>query len=97
MTSIGSLIAMDTIAMDTQSINAVCLGGPCHGTLTQIGQDIGSIDVPLPPPDDGSTGYHITKERIHHPSCHAPLVVLHWNHPLPAYGCGTPGRCPYGT
>jgi hypothetical protein len=85
--------------METQSINminAICLGGPCHGTLTHIDQDIGSIDVPLPPPDDGTTtGYHITKERSHHPSCRAPLVVLHWNHPLPAYGCGAPSRCPY--
>ncbi|MGH3391777.1 MAG: hypothetical protein ACRDOO_23145 [Actinomadura sp.] len=79
--------------METRPINAICLGGPCHGTLTHIRQDIGSIDVPLPPPDDGTADYHITRERVHHPSCRVPLIVLHWNHPIPSFGCATPASC----
>jgi hypothetical protein len=81
--------------MEDQAINAICLGGPCHGMLTHIDQDIGSVSVPLPPPEDGTTDYHVTRERVHHPSRRSPLTVLHWNHPLRATGCESPARCPY--
>jgi hypothetical protein len=66
--------------------NAICLGGPCHGKVVRIEQDIGLVDVPLPPPDSGTTDYRITAESIHHPSSRIPLTVLHWNHTIPPCG-----------
>jgi hypothetical protein len=66
--------------------NAICLGGPCHGKVTHIDQDIGLVTIPLPPPASGTTEYHVTAESIHHPSSRDPLTVLHWNHTIPPCG-----------
>jgi hypothetical protein len=71
--------------MTTKPANAICLGGPCHGALVRIGQDIGRVLVPLSSPDDGAAKYHVTRERVRYPSCREPLVVLHWAHPFPSY------------
>ncbi|GAA1262352.1 hypothetical protein Psi02_74780 [Planotetraspora silvatica] len=62
--------------------NAICLGGPCHGMLTHIDQDIGVLAVPVPrrSPDDPEAvaSYRVTRERVHHPSCSDPFIALHW-------------------
>lgn len=82
--------------MTTEPANAICLGGPCHGMLVRVDQDIGSVVVPLPAPKTGTADYHITSERVHHPSCPAPLIVLHWNHAIAAHGhcCARDGHDP---
>ncbi|MEZ0072055.1 hypothetical protein [Planotetraspora sp. GP83] len=76
--------------------NAICLGGPCHGMLTHIDQDIGIVTVPVPshspehpedPEDaDATARYRVTRERVHHPSCAEPFIALHWADP-PAESC----------
>jgi hypothetical protein len=66
--------------------NAICLGGPCHGKVTRIDQDIGMVTVPLPSPATGTADYHVTAESIHHPSSRDPLTVLRWNHAVPPGG-----------
>jgi hypothetical protein len=70
--------------------NAICLGGPCHGMLTHIDQDIGTLTVPVPhrsPEEPETTArYRVTRERVHHPSCAGPFIVLHWAAP--------PSTCP---
>ncbi|WP_084516499.1 outer membrane protein assembly factor BamB family protein [Microtetraspora niveoalba] len=47
--------------------NAICLGGPCHGLLTHVDQDVGILTVPVPrrSPDEPEwrAGYRITGER----------------------------------
>jgi hypothetical protein len=62
--------------------NAICLGGPCHGMLIRIDQDIGILRIPLPPPSarksTATAGYRITRNRVHHPSCREPFVALSW-------------------
>lgn len=69
--------------MQPRPANAICLGGPCHGKVAHIDQDIGLVVVPLPPPAVGTTEYHVTSESIHHPSSRTPLTVLHWNFAVP--------------
>jgi hypothetical protein len=65
--------------------NAICLGGPCHGMLTRIGQDIGTLSVQIPyrssEEPEATARYRITRERVHHPSCAEPLIALHWADP----------------
>ncbi|MDF5752254.1 hypothetical protein [Spongiactinospora sp. TRM90649] len=67
--------------------NAVCLGGPCHGLLTRVDQDLGLVRVPVPndtgPDDTGPRGtvtaeYLVTRERVHQPGQSGPLLALHW-------------------
>ncbi|MEV7006531.1 hypothetical protein [Streptosporangium sp. NPDC051022] len=74
--------------------NAICLGGPCHGMLTHIEQDIGTVIVPVPrrSPDEprADARYRITRERVHHPCCTEPFTALHWADP-PAYTCACDG------
>ncbi|MEV8637152.1 hypothetical protein AB0395_36475 [Streptosporangium sp. NPDC051023] len=68
--------------------NAICLGGPCHGMLVHIDQDIGLVAVPVPyrRPGDPEAHYRVTSERVHHPSHTEPFVALHWADP-PACPC----------
>ncbi|WP_433238576.1 hypothetical protein ACQPYK_31035 [Streptosporangium sp. CA-135522] len=78
--------------MNRPAPNAICLGGPCHGMLTHIDQDIGTVTVPVPrrSPEEPETGarYRITRERVHHPCCAAPFIALHWaDPPAPACRC----------
>ncbi|GII57770.1 hypothetical protein Pth03_61590 [Planotetraspora thailandica] len=72
------------------SHNAICLGGPCHGMLTRVEQDIGLLTVPVPrrsPEEPDSTAsYRVTRERVHHPSSAEPFVALYWADP-PAGTC----------
>ncbi len=56
----------------TNAPNALCIGGPCHGMLTRVGQHIGVVHLPAGEP------YRITRRRSHHPSSDIPFVVLEW-------------------
>ncbi|WP_459801379.1 hypothetical protein [Herbidospora sp. RD11066] len=51
--------------------NAICIGGPSHGLLLTITQEIGILDVE-------ESQYRVTTRRLHHPSCREPFVVLAW-------------------
>ncbi|MDP9846865.1 hypothetical protein [Streptosporangium lutulentum] len=68
--------------------NAICLGGPCHGMLTHIDQDIGVLSVPVPrrSPEEpeAAARYRVTRERVHHPSCAEPFIALYWAEPPPS-------------
>ncbi len=83
--------------MNTTPHNAICLGGPCHGMLTHIDQDIGLPAVPIPrrSPDELETtaSYRVTRERVHHPSCADPFIALHWADP-PDPACSCNPSCP---
>ncbi|WP_214321867.1 hypothetical protein [Nonomuraea sediminis] len=59
--------------------HAICLGGPCHGVMTDIDQDIGTLAVPVPrtSPDEVAV-YRITGERVRYSDQPEPFVVLHW-------------------
>ncbi|MEV5411305.1 hypothetical protein AB0K60_21000 [Thermopolyspora sp. NPDC052614] len=78
--------------------NAICLGGPCHGMLTHIRQDVGVLDIPLPtrPSDDPeeTARYRITVGRVHHPSSAEPFIILRWADSPPGRGfsSGPAGR-----
>jgi hypothetical protein len=74
--------------------NAICLGGPCHGMLTHIDQDIGTLTVRVPylePEEaDAAARYLVTRERVHHPGCVLPVIALHWaGRPAPC-SCESP-------
>ncbi|MFF5206246.1 hypothetical protein [Streptosporangium sp. NPDC000396] len=64
------------------SHNAICLGGPCHGMLTHIDQDIGTLTVPVPrrssEEPETSARYRVTRERVHHPCRAEPFIALYW-------------------
>ncbi|MFC0039875.1 hypothetical protein [Actinomadura rayongensis] len=65
--------------MITGERNALCLDGPYHGALVRVEQDVGAVEVPDPTEAFGGRArYRITRERVHHPSRHAPFVVLRW-------------------
>ena len=76
--------------------NAICLGGPCHGLLTHIDQDIGTLTIPVPQcssnePDKTETGarYRITRERVRYCGQAEAYVALHWDGPPdPPCSCG---------
>jgi hypothetical protein len=72
--------------------NAICLGGPCHGLLTHIHQDIGTLTVAVPGGRSGgepeTARYRVTRERVHHPSHPEPYIALHWADPAAPYCCG---------
>ncbi|MEW1841578.1 hypothetical protein AB0392_26870 [Nonomuraea angiospora] len=65
--------------------NAICLGGPCHGLLTHVDQDIGILTVPVPrlSPDEPETcaRYRITRERVRYFGQAEPYIALHWVDP----------------
>lgn len=67
---------------DRHECNAICLGGPCHGLLTHIDQDIGVLDVPVPhrAPDEPETcaRYRITRERVRYCDRPTSYIALHW-------------------
>ncbi|MEV4749827.1 hypothetical protein AB0K21_25900 [Streptosporangium sp. NPDC049248] len=77
-----------------QPRNAICLGGPCHGMLTHIDQDIGTLTVPVPrrSPEEpeGTARYRITRERVHHPCRTEPFIALHWADPPEPAGLPCP-------
>lgn len=72
-------------------MNAICLGGPCHGLLTQIEQEAGTLAVPVPrgsPSDPVSCArYRITKERVRYAGQAEPYIALHWADAPPACAC----------
>ncbi|MEV4109389.1 hypothetical protein [Nonomuraea sp. NPDC049695] len=72
--------------------NAICLGGPCHGLLTHIDQDIGILVVPVPrrSPDEPEVcaRYRITRERVRYCGQVEPYIALHWADPPPPCSCG---------
>ncbi|MET8142388.1 hypothetical protein ABZU32_18935 [Sphaerisporangium sp. NPDC005288] len=73
--------------------NAICLGGPCHGLLTHIDQDIGVLFVPMPrrSPEEPETcaRYRVTRERVRYCGRAEPYIALHWaDPPDPACSCG---------
>ncbi|WP_219469193.1 hypothetical protein [Nonomuraea rhizosphaerae] len=74
--------------------NAICLGGPCHGLLTHIDQDIGILAVPVPrrSPDEPerSAGYRVTRERVRYHGQAEPYIALHWADPPRSRECSTP-------
>ncbi|GAA0401083.1 hypothetical protein GCM10010160_32460 [Acrocarpospora corrugata] len=56
--------------------NAICLGGPCHGLLVHIDQDVGVLRIDhqsLP-----RARYRVTARRVHHPSAARAFIVLSW-------------------
>lgn len=67
---------------DRHECNAICLGGPCHGLLAHIDQDIGVLDVPVPhrAPDEPETcaRYRITRERVRYCDRPTSYIALHW-------------------
>ncbi|WP_203968434.1 hypothetical protein, partial [Sphaerisporangium melleum] len=62
--------------------NAICLGGPCHGLLTHIDQDIGILSVPVPrrSPEEpeACACYRVTRERVRYWGQPQPYIALHW-------------------
>ncbi|MFI6485545.1 hypothetical protein ACIBH1_47090 [Nonomuraea sp. NPDC050663] len=62
--------------------NAICLGGPCHGLVTHIDQDIGILYVPIPrhSPDEPEQHacYRVTHERVQYHGQAEPYIALHW-------------------
>jgi hypothetical protein len=73
--------------MTIEPVNAICLGGPCHGLRLHVDRDSGVVLVPLPSHNSRITDYHVTGERARYLSCADPLTVLHWNHPLTSDHC----------
>ncbi|MFI6501572.1 hypothetical protein [Nonomuraea typhae] len=65
--------------------NAICLGGPCHGLLTHVDQDIGILDIPIPCPAPGEdrAPYRITRERVRYWGRAEPYIALHWTGACP--------------
>ncbi|WP_019631415.1 hypothetical protein [Actinomadura atramentaria] len=59
-------------------VNALCLDGPFRGALVRVEQDVGAVEVEDPAGRDRPARYRITRERVHHPSCRDPFVVLRW-------------------
>lgn len=73
--------------------NAICLGGPCHGLLTRVDQDIGVLTFPVPrrSPDEPAADarYLITRERVRYHG-REPYIALHWaGPPAPSCPCGS--------
>ncbi|MBT2233284.1 hypothetical protein [Nonomuraea sp. NEAU-A123] len=70
---------------DCHDGNAICLGGPCHGLLTHVDQDIGLLTVPVPrrSPDDPETGarYRVIRERMRYCGQATAYIALHWAGP----------------
>ncbi|GAA1017305.1 hypothetical protein Aple_033530 [Acrocarpospora pleiomorpha] len=56
--------------------NAICIGGPCHGLLVRIDQDVGVLRIDHETLPDAR--YRVTADRVHHPSSSQPFVVLSW-------------------
>lgn len=58
--------------------NVICLGGPCHGLLTHIDQDIGVLAIPRRHPDEPErlAGYRITPGALLRPArtVHRPAL-----------------------
>ncbi|AWS42824.1 hypothetical protein [Streptosporangium sp. 'caverna'] len=78
------------------SHNAICLGGPCHGMLTHIDQDIGILTVPVPrrsPEEPEAARYRVTRERVHHPCCAEPFIALYWAEPPDPADSACPCGC----
>ncbi|MFG1704559.1 hypothetical protein ACFLIM_15315 [Nonomuraea sp. M3C6] len=79
------------MSTDPHECNAICLGGPCHGLLTHIDQDIGILTIPVPcrSPSDAAAGarYRITRERIRYHGRPAPYIALRWADPRPGPIC----------
>ncbi|MGP4105217.1 hypothetical protein [Nonomuraea sp. KM90] len=77
--------------------NAICLGGPCHGLLTHVEQDIGFLAIPVPRrrPDEPEqlAGYRITRERVRYCGQATPYIALHWAGP-PAPPCSCERSAP---
>ncbi|MCF6471827.1 hypothetical protein FAF44_26040 [Nonomuraea sp. MG754425] len=69
-------------AVTGHDCNAICLGGPCHGLLTRVEQDIGILTIPVPrqSPDQPETRarYRITRERVRYWGQAEAYVALHW-------------------
>ncbi|MET8991817.1 hypothetical protein ABZW49_40750 [Nonomuraea wenchangensis] len=65
--------------------NAICLGGPCHGLLTHVDQDIGVLAVPVPCRSPGQSEtyarYRVTRERVRYHGRAEPYIALHWADP----------------
>ncbi|WP_433440299.1 hypothetical protein [Nonomuraea sp. CA-141351] len=74
--------------------NAICLGGPCHGLLTRIDQDIGILAIPVPrrSPEEPelSADYRVTRERVCYHGQHEPYIALHWAGEPGTCGCSSP-------
>ncbi|MET9343303.1 hypothetical protein [Nonomuraea sp. NPDC003804] len=73
-------------------MNAICLGGPCHGLLTHTDQEVGTLVIPVPrrsPSEPGSCArYLITKERMRYAGQAEPYIALHWaDAPAPPCAC----------
>ncbi|MFI9552049.1 hypothetical protein [Nonomuraea endophytica] len=70
------------MTMSGAGCNAICLGGPCHGVLAHVDQDIGILDIPVPRglPDEPErrAGYRITRERVRYWGQAEPYIALHW-------------------
>ncbi|WP_214414085.1 hypothetical protein [Sphaerisporangium fuscum] len=81
---------MSTRRPDGHDRDAICLGGPCHGLVTHLDQDIGILTIPVPrrSPDEfqASARYRVTRERVRYHGHAQPYVVLHWAGP-PGPGC----------
>ncbi|MDX6740689.1 hypothetical protein [Actinocorallia sp. A-T 12471] len=61
------------------AVNAMCHGGPFHGALVFVEQEVGIVVVADPGGADGvEARYLITRERVWHPSSAVPFVVLVW-------------------
>ena len=75
-------------ARQDHACNAICLGGPCHGLLTHIDQDIGILTVPVPHQPSRRARYRVTRERVRYHGQAEPYVALHWaDIPPPACSC----------
>ncbi|MFD1932331.1 MULTISPECIES: hypothetical protein [Nonomuraea] len=72
-------------------MNAICLGGPCHGLLTQIDQEVGTLAVVVPRRSPSEpvirARYRITKERVRYVGQAEPYIALHWADTPPACAC----------
>ncbi|MFI7135485.1 hypothetical protein ACIBQ1_58225 [Nonomuraea sp. NPDC050153] len=70
---------------DGHDCNAICLGGPCHGLLTHIDQEIGILVIPVPRSSSGEpeecARYRITRERVRYWGQAEPYIALHWADP----------------
>ncbi|WP_188193740.1 hypothetical protein [Nonomuraea sp. SYSU D8015] len=66
---------------DGHDCNAICLGGPCHGLLTHVDQDIRILTVPVPrcSPEEpeACARYRITRERVRYWGRSGPYIALH--------------------
>jgi hypothetical protein len=74
--------------------NALCLGGPCHGLLTHVDQDIGLLTIPVPrhSPDEPeqSAGNRVTRERVRYWGQPEPYIALHWAGSPCSWECSAP-------